>query len=399
MKKVRIAICGAGSRGSQLTGDVLCLLDTVEVVAICDQFREKAEKLSDLVKEKMGNTPAVFTDYLQMLEQSGADAVLVATSFATHADISIAAMERGIAVGMEVGAASGEEECYRLIEAYERTKTPFMFLENCCYGKNELLAASLTKRGMLGDVVYCHGAYMHDCRELTCKGDGNGYNFRLEMMSNGDFYPTHELGPICKVLNVGRGNRMVSLCSRASISKGLSDYVSRKEEFADLRNHYFCRGDIIETLITCENGELINIRLDTSLPTYYSREITVRGTRGLFRQDGSIVMMDGEKYEWYDDAVGTAKKYEDLLPQEWKDIPQEALAAGHQGMDYLMLTSFVNALLAGKEMPVDVYDAVTWMCVGYLTEQSIAQGGASVEIPDFTKGAYKTRQPRDVVDL
>ena len=110
-------------------------------------------------------------------------------------------------------------------------------------------------------------------------------------------------------------------------------------------------------------------------------------------------MMDGEDYEWYDDAVGTAKKYEEYLPQEWKNIPEEALAAGHQGMDYLMLTSFINALLEGKEMPVDVYDAVTWMCVGYLTEQSIAQGGNSVEIPDFTKGAYKTRKPRDVVEL
>ena len=52
-----------------------------------------------------------------------------------------------------------------------------------------------------------------------------------------------------------------------------------------------------------------------------------------------------------------------------------------------------------KEMPIDVYDAATWMSIGYLTRESIAKGGASVEIPDFTKGAYKSRLPVDVIDL
>ena len=30
---------------------------------------------------------------------------------------------------------------------------------------------------------------------------------------------------------------------------------------------------------------------------------------------------------------------------------------------------------------------------------AIAKGGASVEIPDFTRGAYKLRTPLDVIDL
>lgn len=64
-----------------------------------------------------------------------------------------------------------------------------------------------------------------------------------------------------------------------------------------------------------------------------------------------------------------------------------------------MMVSFVDALLNGKEMPVDVYDAVAWMSIGYLSRKSIANGGASVEIPDFTKGTYKIRTPLDVVEL
>ena len=44
-------------------------------------------------------------------------------------------------------------------------------------------------------------------------------------------------------------------------------------------------------------------------------------------------------------------------------------------------------------------DEQSWMAIGYLTRESIAKGGASVEIPDFTQGAYKFRPPLDVIDL
>lgn len=402
MKKVRFAICGAGRRGSHLTTAILCTLDTVEIIAVCDQFLEKAESLADAVYKKTGSKPSVYASHLELMDHETVDAMLIATSIDSHTQISIDAMERGVAVGMEVGGAAGEEECYRLLDAYERTKTPFMFLENCCYGKAELFAASLKKHGVLGEVVYCHGAYMHDIRNLICTGDGNGYNFRWDMWSNdnADFYPTHELGPIAKILNIGRGNRMVSLSSRASSAKGLADYISRNEEFSHLRDHVFKHGDIVETLITCENGELISMRLDSSLPAYYSREITVRGTKGMFLQDGNIVMVDGDAFKNFNQAHNSADRYYDeYLPEVWKNIPPAALETGHNGIDYLMMVSFVDALLNGKEMPVDVYDAVAWMSIGYLSRKSIANGGGSVEIPDFTKGTYKTRTPLDVVEL
>ena len=402
MKKVRFAVCGAGRRGSSLAADVLCMLDTVEIIAICDLSREKAEALADTVKEKNGNTPAVYTDHRELLRSETPDAILIATSIETHATIAIDAMEKGVAVGMEVGGAGEEADCYRLVEAYERTKTPFMFLENCCYGEAELFAASLKKHGVLGEVVYCHGAYRHDIRELTCTGDGKGSNFRLDIAlhENSDWYPTHELGPIAKMLNIGRGNRMVSLSSRASSAKGLSDYIARKEQFRDMRDLVFRQGDIVETLIQCENGELIHIHLDTTLPTFYSREISLRGTRGLYQQDGNIVMVEGDGFKRFQDALNSADRYKDqYLPEMWKTIPEEIKKTGHGGMDYLMLCAFVDALLCNKEMPIDVYDAATWMSIGYLTRESIAKGGASVEIPDFTKGAYPSRLPLDVIDL
>ena len=68
-------------------------------------------------------------------------------------------------------------------------------------------------------------------------------------------------------------------------------------------------------------------------------------------------------------------------------------------MDYFEFVAFFDALKNGTEMPIDVYDAASWMAITYLSEISIKNGGAPVEIPDFTNGKYKTRTPKDVVEF
>lgn len=323
-----------------------------------------------------------------------------------HIPIAIYAMERGVAVAMEVGPAYSEAECRALVETQERTGVPFMFMENSCFGKDEVLTEAMAREGVFGEIVYCHGAYMHDLREQLSYGElrrhfrGAEYEVR-----NWDSYPTHDLGPIAKILNINRGNRMVSLSSRASKARGLHEYILGKPELAYLKEREFAQGDIVETLITCENGELISLRLDTSLPTYYSRELTVRGTKGLYEQGPNMVYLDGDPHtggnptETIRQYLDNAKNYyEQYLPRRWQEITPEVIEAGHGGKDYFTLSTFCDCLRTGKEMPIDVYDAVAWMSISYLTEQSIAMGGASVPIPDFTDGAYKYRKPRSVAD-
>ena len=68
-------------------------------------------------------------------------------------------------------------------------------------------------------------------------------------------------------------------------------------------------------------------------------------------------------------------------------------------MDYLQFAEFFSALREGRDMPIDVYDAAAWMSIVYLSEESIKNGGASVPIIDFTRGAYKNRAPMDVMKL
>ena len=64
-----------------------------------------------------------------------------------------------------------------------------------------------------------------------------------------------------------------------------------------------------------------------------------------------------------------------------------------------MLKHFFKAVANKEEMPIDVYEACAMMCVTALSEESIKRGSSPVEVPDFTRGKYRNRNIRDVVDL
>ena len=57
--------------------------------------------------------------------------------------------------------------------------------------------------------------------------------------------------------------------------------MNKKPEDTELANTQFAQGDIITTVIKCAGGQTITLTLDTTLPRYYSRGFTVRGTKGM----------------------------------------------------------------------------------------------------------------------
>jgi hypothetical protein len=61
-----------------------------------------------------------------------------------------------------------------------------------------------------------------------------------------------------------------------------------------IKGQAFAQGDIVVTTITCANGEVITLRLDTTLPCAYSREFTVRSTKGICSQDADMILLEGK---------------------------------------------------------------------------------------------------------
>lgn len=397
MRKIKLGMIGLGCRGYTLL-ETVAAVGRAEITAVCDVYADRIQKGKARVEELFGNTPAVYEDYRELLQDKNVEAVFIATPWDEHVRMATESMRAGKITAMEVCGASDIEECWELVKTYEETGIPFMFMENCCYGKFEMLTEALVRAGRLGTVVHCHGAYGHDLRDEILGGRVNRH-YRLEnyMKRNGENYPTHELGPIAKLLDINHGNRMVSLVSVASKSVGLEEFsLTDKNPDPTLRGAKFAQGDIVNTIITCANGETISLTLDTTLPRYYSREYTVRGTKGLCSQEANMVFLEEEmnEHEFFEPNL-TLKKYLDnaetyteFIPQEWKDMTEKEKEAGHGGMDFLMFRDFLDAAATGRKMPVDVYDAAAWMSVTALSEKSIAQGGAPQSFPDFTRGKW-----------
>jgi predicted dehydrogenase len=339
--------------------------------------------------------PFASTNWHDVLNKELADAVMILSSWESHVPIAIEAMQKGIAVGMEVGGAYSIDQCWDMVRTYEQTGTPFMFLENCCYGRIEMMVMNMIKQGLFGEIVHCEGGYCHDLRDEIAFGKENRhYRLRNYLHRNCENYPTHELGPIAQILDINRGNRFLSLVSVASKSRGMNEYAKQHDNVNPaLQTASFAQGDVVTTVIKCANGETITLSLDTTLPRAYSRRFTVRGTLGMYMEDNNSIYLDSDftpEDHWcwsknWNNAEKYLEKYEHPV---WEKYLKEGLRGGHGGMDGLVYDAFIEAVRNGTPCPIDVYDAAAWMAVTPLSEMSIAKGGAPVNFPDFTNGAF-----------
>ncbi len=396
MKDIRIGYIGLGGRGQSLLDDII-LEQGENVTAVCDLYEDRVKKGADLVEKKCGKRPKEYIDYMDVINDENVNTIIITSAWESHTEIAVAALKAGKATAMEVGGAYTLEQCYELVKTYEETLTPFMFLENCCFGRREMMALHMTELGVFGEIVHCAGGYQHDLRnEISFGKENRHYRLRNYLTRNCENYPTHDLGPIAKVLKINHGNRMLTLTSTASKSAGLHEYIMKnKSDDEFLKNAHFAQGDIVTTVIKCANGETIVLTLDTTLPRFYSRGFTVRGTKGMYEEATDSVFLDREEdikhdIDWKKVCAGNAEKYQDEYDHPiWKKYIESGFVQGsHDGMDWLEFQLFFEALRNDEPMPIDIYDAASWMSITALSEMSIAHGGAVVDIPDFTNGKW-----------
>ncbi len=388
MERLRLGVIGLGQRGAQLMREVFVSHEAVCVTALCDVYQDRVDDAAKLVVDAGFEEPLKTNDYKVVMSKDLVDCVVIAASWDKHIEMAIECLERGIPCGCEIGGCETLEECFALVDAYERTKTPFMFMENCCYGREELMVLNMVKQGVFGEVVHCSGGYHHDLRHEVSHGkELRHYRLNEYLTRNCENYPTHEIGPIAQILDINHGNRFVRLTSMASKSAGLHEYIkNNKADDAELINAEFAQGDIVTTTIMCERGETVVITLDTTLPrNFYSRGFTVRGTKAMYEEATRSVFIDnGEQRESRKENLDNVSQFTDKYEHEiWKKFLNDGVKGGHGGMDYLVYSDFFDCVKNNKPMPIDVYDAAVWMCITPLSEKSIAAGGAVMEIPDF----------------
>jgi hypothetical protein len=91
------------------------------------------------------------------------------------------------------------------------------------------------------------------------------------------------------------------------------------------------------------------------------------------------------------------KEFENPL---WKAWGEKALSqGGHGGADWMTLYRLIKALRTGIAPDIDVYDAATWSCITELSEKSVANRSSPQDVPDFTRGRWKTTPPIGIISV
>lgn len=415
-KTVRIGIVGVGSRGTALL-KILLTLEGVEVNALADINRENLARGQDIVAEFRGKRPEGYAagpeDFRKLVLRDDLDAVITATPWEWHTPVAVAAMKAKKYAGTEVPAALTVDECWELVNTSEATGMPCMMLENVCYFRDMLMVLNMVRSGVLGELLHCEGGYQHDGRAFAFDDKGEfeteparaagrpGYRPQLwytfhALRRNGNLYPTHPIGPIAQYLNINRGDRFRYLVSMSSKSRGLNNWVRNKfgPEHKNAKRTY-ALGDINTSLIKTENGCTVTLYYDSQSPRPYDLIFRVQGTKGIYMKTlDSIYVEDQSPLDKWESIEKYRARYEHPL---WKKLGEQAQSHGHGGSDYITLHQFVQAVRHRSQPEQDVYDAATWSVILPLSENSVAQGSAPIEFPDFTRGKWKTRAPVSIV--
>ena len=393
---VRVGFIGVGHRGAGHVRNFL-KLEGVQIKAICDIVPEKAARMRKWVVDAGFPEPAIYTrgehDYERMCREADIDLVIIATPWGWHVPMAVAAMKNGKHAATEVPAATTLDGAWELVETAEKYQKHCVMLENCNYGRREMMVLNMVRQGVFGDIIHGAGGYIHDLRSHKLSGYYEGeWRVKYSIKYNGNLYPTHGLGPLANVMAINRGDRFDFLVSMSSLSEGLHDYAVEKfgpeSKYAKAK---FALGDVNVSLIKTLKGLTITLYHDTNLPTPYSRIDMVQGTKAMSIGYPDRIYIEGRSphHQW--EPLETYR--EEFDHPLWKKLETLAKGSGHGGMDFLEIYRLIQALRTGTPTDMDVYDAAALSSVVELSERSVANKSRPVDFPDFTRGFWKVRPP------
>lgn len=144
---VRIGVIGGGFGVQHLQG--FGVTENAEVVAFCQRTRDKAEAMAG----EFG-VAHVYTDYRELLSHNGLDAVSIVAPPHLHAEITAAALERGLHVLCEKPLAMNAAEAGAMLEQAEAAGRVHMTAFNHRHIPALAYMKELMDAGYVGDRVY-----------------------------------------------------------------------------------------------------------------------------------------------------------------------------------------------------------------------------------------------------
>ncbi len=406
LEKVKCAFIGVGARGTGHCTQISSIEGT-EVVGIADLYEDFAKRSQERAKAKGHNPQIYFGDpdaWRRMLAETKPDAVFIATPWEMHAPNAVGCMQAGAHAFVEIPMAISIPELWQIIDTSEKTGRHCMLMENCNYGREELLYLNMVRQGVIGELLHGEAAYIHELRgqmnEIE-RGTGSWRTYHYAKR-NGNLYPCHGLGPVAQYMSLARGeDNFRRLVSFSSPAKGRELHAHNKFPPDHKWNKlHFAGGDINTSIIKTFLGRTVMVQWDETSPRPYTRHNLIQGTKGTLKGFPSGMAIEGmtkSYHQWTttEEYNEIAAKYEHPLFKRIGELAKKM--GGHGGMDFLMLFRIIECLRNGEPLDQNVYEGAYWSSVGPLSEISIKADGAPQDFPDFSRGDWKTTKPLGVI--
>ena len=137
------------------------------------------------------------------------------------------------------------------------------------------------------------------------------------------------------------------------------------------------------------------VQHDVSTPRPYSRIHLLSGTKGMAVKYPDAKISD-HHHNWISAAemAELEKKYAPPIVAKIGELAKQI--GGHGGMDFMMDWRLIDCLRNGLPLDQNVYDAAAWSSIGPLSEMSVKNRSRSMNVPDFTRGSWKSNVPVDI---
>ncbi|MCE5310568.1 MAG: Gfo/Idh/MocA family oxidoreductase [Acidobacteriales bacterium] len=408
IEKVRVGIIGLGNRGPSHL-ETMRYVEGVEFRALCDVRPERVAAARKRL-DGTNHNPTLYSgnkdEWMKLCEQDDVDLVIIATPYYMHAGMAVYAMEHGKHAASEVPVAATLEECWKVVETAERTRKHCMMLENYAYGFFQVLTLNMARQGFFGDIV--HGECAYNTSKMKNNFSKTTYWdmwwLKLYASKRGNIYPTHGLGPISQIMNINRGDRfdyLVSMESNDFMMQAKARELAATDDFFKPFADKTYRGNINTSIIRTVKGRTIMLQHDATSPRGPHTVIHgITGTKGMALEYPLPPRISKDLTGWVSqqEYETLAKEYTPAIITRMRELSKR-VGTGHGGTDLLEDWRLIDCLRNGLPLDQDVYDGVIWSSIIPLSAWSVMNRSNSIDVPDFTAGAWEKNLPNMDINL
>jgi len=347
-KPIRLAIIGTGHRGWAHLA-ILKTMPQFQVVALADPTPQNLDRGASLAPGAK-----TYSDYRQMLaERNDLDAVVVITPSFLHAEVTVAALDRGLPVLCEKPMATTVEDANRMIEASRRSgKLLYIGFQKrlvpTTARMHELAAAGEIGRIEFVSANLFRGDWNPESWKYTDPKTGVATNWRYLTFTEGSALledGIHELDSLTWIIN--------SPVVRVMASGGNNVFQQRETV------------DHVATIVEYENGVKLSFELCLFAPNAgpASRRMVLIGSEGVMTPETARVAIRSRS--------GHDVRYVEVASHTPKEATAQAVGSAQDPETYEQYLAFAESVRSARPAPVSAEDGKTAVKLVLLAEKSL----------------------------